>query len=90
MNEVIHPIDESCIALSWKIPKMSISTIYFHASTRLVLGIFILYSTMMSLGTTMKIDPDGGYTDLVVRISSDGSVPENNCPKILYNLKVSS
>ena len=69
---------------------MSISTIYFHASTRLVLGILILYSTMMSLGTTMKIDPDGGYTDLVVRISSDGSVPENNCPKILYNLKVSA
>ena len=43
---------------------------------------------MMSLGTTMKIDPDGGYKDLVIRIASDGSVPENDCPKILYNLKV--
>ena len=42
----------------------------------------------LSFITGMKIDPDGGYKDLVIRISSDGSVPENDCPKILYNLKV--
>ena len=43
---------------------------------------------MMSLITAIKIDPDGGYKDLVIQISSDGSVPENDCPKILYNIKV--
>ena len=43
----------------------------------------------MSLGAAIKIDSDGGYKDLVIRIASDGSVPENECPKILYNLKVS-
>ena len=47
---------------------------------------FIILTT--SLITAMKIDPDGGYKDLVIRIASDGSVPENDCPKILYNLKV--
>ena len=56
------------------------------------LSFVIIYLTpiLMSLSfiTGMKMDPDGGYKDLVIRISSDGSVPENDCPKILYNLKV--
>ena len=42
-----------------------------------------------SLISAIKIDPDGGYKDIVIRIASDGSVPENDCPKILYNIKVS-
>ena len=55
--------------------------------------LFLLFNTismMMSLITAIKIDPDGGYKDLVIRIASDGSVPENDCPKILYNIKVRS
>ena len=45
---------------------------------------------MTSLISAIKIDPDGGYKDIVIRIASDGSVPENDCPKILYNIKVSA
>ena len=67
---------------------MIYKTKYFDPSRRDV-GPFILYITLMiNLIAAMKIDPDGGYKDLVIRISSDGSVPENDCPKILYNLKV--
>jgi hypothetical protein len=33
-----------------------------------------------------KISPDGGYTDVVVRVQDD--VPENQCPQILENFKV--
>ena len=50
--------------------------------------LFNIISMMTSLITAIKIDPDGGYKDLVIRIASDGSVPENDCPKILYNIKV--
>ena len=49
----------------------------------------VMLMMIMSLGAAIKIDSDGGYKDLVIRIASDGSVPENECPKILYNLKVS-
>ena len=45
---------------------------------------------MTSLISAIKIDPDGGYKDIVIRIAEDGSVPENDCPKILYNIKVSA
>ena len=51
----------------------------------LLLNIILM---MTSLITAIKIDPDGGYKDLVIRISSDGGVPETDCPKILYNIKV--
>ena len=51
----------------------------------LLLNIILM---LTSLITAIKIDPDGGYKDLVIRISSDGGVPENDCPKILYNIKV--
>ena len=53
-----------------------------------LLLLFKIILMMMSLITAIKIDPDGGYKDLVIQISSDGSVPENDCPKILYNIKV--
>jgi hypothetical protein len=35
----------------------------------------------------IKIDTDGGYTDLVIQIQDQ--VPEDHCPEILENLKVS-
>ena len=34
----------------------------------------------------VKITPQGGYTDLVIKIQDD--VPEDHCPAILENLKV--
>ena len=55
---------------------------YFHI-------IFSIIFVNTSLISAIKIDPDGGYKDIVIRIASDGSVPENDCPKILYNIKVS-
>ena len=47
--------------------------------------------TLLATSTTVsvsaiQIDKDGGYTDIVVKISS--SVPEESCPKILTNIKV--
>ena len=72
--------------------KMNSKVKHFYLRHHHHLSFVIIYLTpiLMSLSfiTGMKIDPDGGYKDLVIRISSDGSVPENDCPKILYNLKV--
>ena len=34
----------------------------------------------------ITIDPDGGYKGIIIKI--DKNVPEENCPKILSNLKV--
>ena len=34
----------------------------------------------------IRIDPDGGYTGIVVKIRKD--LPENECPLILENIKV--
>ena len=49
-----------------------------------------ILSTLMLLTSTsttaIQVDKDGGYTDIVVKISS--SVPEDSCPKILTNIKV--
>ena len=37
----------------------------------------------------VKLDDDGGYTDLVVKIEDgDGAVPQDECPKILKNIRV--
>ena len=36
----------------------------------------------------VKINPEGGYTDLVIKIQDE--VPEDHCPEILGNLKVSA
>ena len=61
-----------------------------HFSKRDVFHIiFYIVFVNTSLISAIKIDPDGGYKDIVIRIASDGSVPENDCPKILYNIKVS-
>ena len=35
----------------------------------------------------IRIDPDGGYTGIVIKINKD--VPQDLCPKILSNIKVS-
>lgn len=46
----------------------------------------VLFLTLVN-GSQIKIDPDGGYTDLVVKIS--GKIQEEHlCPQILANLKV--
>jgi hypothetical protein len=37
--------------------------------------------------TQIRLDPDGGYTGIVVKIDKD--VPEEFCPHILSNLQVS-
>ncbi len=34
----------------------------------------------------LKVDPDGGYNGLVIKIGDE--VPEEACPQILENLKV--
>ena len=54
--------------------------------SQIILFLFLLTTSLI---TSIKIDPDGGYKDIVIRVASDGSVPENDCPKILYNIKVS-
>ena len=58
-----------------------------HQAVSQIILLILLLSTRLI--ASIKIDPDGGYKDLVIRIASDGSVPENDCPKILYNIKVS-
>ena len=37
----------------------------------------------------MRMDPDGGYRDIVIKVAGDKSVPEEMCPKIISNIKVS-
>ena len=39
-------------------------------------------------GSKIRMDSDGGYTGIVIKIKDDGSVPEDECPKILANLQV--
>ena len=39
-----------------------------------------------SVVSGVKITPQGGYTDLVIKIQDE--VPEDHCPEILENLKV--
>ena len=36
----------------------------------------------------MKMDVDGGYRDIVIKVAGDRSVPEEMCPKIISNIKV--
>ena len=49
---------------------------------------WLIWSALLNSAFTEKIqiDPDGGYTGIVVKISK--TVPESECPKILSNLKV--
>ena len=37
---------------------------------------------------SMRMDPDGGYRDIVIKVAGDNSVPEEMCPKIISNIKV--
>ena len=39
-------------------------------------------------GSLLKLESDGGYSGLVIKIADDGSVPEDKCPQILDNIKV--
>ena len=49
---------------------------------------FLLISpSTQSMSQTIKIGSDGGYTDIVIQINDE--VPEDHCPEILQNLKVS-
>ena len=49
---------------------------------------FLLISpSTQSVSQTIKIGSDGGYTDIVIQINDE--VPEDHCPEILQNLKVS-
>ena len=62
--------------------------------TRLLPGVFFLLALSSailglseSLQTQIRIEPDGGYTGIVIKINKD--VPQDLCPKILSNIKVS-
>ena len=48
--------------------------------------IFLLLLLRASIILAIKIESDGGYTDIVIKIRDE--VPEDKCPKILQNLKV--
>ena len=54
-------------------------------SILVVLGLTLILSHST---TGIKISSDGGYTDIVIKIKDE--VPEDRCPQILQNLKVSS
>jgi hypothetical protein len=50
-----------------------------------VLG-FILPLALSLAPSQIRLDPDGGYTGIVIKIDKD--VPEEFCPQILSNLQV--
>ena len=52
-------------------------------------SLFLLVAVILDLSASSQIhmDPDGGYTGIVIKINKD--VPEDLCPQILSNLKVS-
>ena len=52
----------------------------------LVTSLTVLSTTVLCQKTQIRIDPDGGYTGIVIKIDKD--VPEDLCPEILTNLKV--
>ena len=62
---------------------------YYYQSLGLPFLLLLLCS--LSEQTTqqsqIRIDPDGGYTGIVIKINKD--VPQDLCPKILSNIKVS-
>ncbi len=51
-----------------------------------VLGI----ATAGASASKIRVSGDGGYTGIVIKISDDGSVPEDKCPEIIDNIGVSS
>jgi hypothetical protein len=50
------------------------------------LATILLLSTIVQ-SSQIRIDSDGGYTGIVVKIGKE--VPEEKCPELLSNLKVS-
>ena len=52
----------------------------------LVASLTVLSTIVLCQKTQIRIDPDGGYTGIVIKIDKD--VPEDLCPEILTNLKV--
>ena len=74
------------------INKMATSTRKFDTSKKPFMLAFALLcaSALASAGSIprsrIRMEPDGGYTKIVVKISKD--VPEKQCPTLLRNLKV--
>ena len=57
-----------------------------------IFGIFILgfaVVTASSSSSKIRVVGDGGYEGLVIKISDDGNVPEDKCPEIIENIRVS-
>ena len=52
----------------------------------LVTSLTLLSTIVLCQKSQIRIDPDGGYTGIVIKIDKD--VPEDLCPEILTNLKV--
>ena len=52
----------------------------------LVTSLTVLSTIVLCQKSQIRIDPDGGYTGIVIKIDKD--VPEDLCPEILTNLKV--
>ena len=63
--------------MHWKPP----TTSWLHWAT------LSLLVTLSLSSSQIQMDPDGGYTGIVIKINKD--VPEDLCPQILSNLKVS-
>ena len=53
---------------------------------RIILLVTSLSTIVLCQKSQIRIDPDGGYTGIVIKIDKD--VPEDLCPDILTNLKV--
>ena len=75
------------------INKMATSTRKFDTSKKpfmLAFSLLCASSALASAGSIprsrIRMEPDGGYTKIVVKISKD--VPEKQCPTLLRNLKV--
>ena len=52
------------------------------------LSFFYVIGTNVPHVSGVKVTSEGGYTDLVIKIRDE--VPEDHCPEILGNLKVSA
>ena len=48
----------------------------------------VLVAFATAFAASMKMDPDGGYRNIVIKVAGDNSVPEEMCPKIISNIKV--
>ncbi len=50
--------------------------------------LLLVTATVASATSRIKVDADGGYNGIVVRVADDGTVPEDKCPEIVANIKV--